>query len=475
MFYQIFIQSFYDSNGDGIGDLNGVTAKLDYLKELGIEGIWLMPLHPSPSYHKYDVTDYYDVHQDYGTLSDVKNLVKEAHKRNIAVIIDLVINHCSALHPWFQEAIKGKDNPYRDYFIWATDKQIEASGTATKEVTEDSDNVVQWNAIPGRDEKYFAYFWEGMPDLNYDNPKVRKEIHKVGRFWLELGIDGFRLDAAMHIYPDDRAEDSHQFWTEFREEMEKAKPDVFLVGEIWHNASTIAPYLKGLKSAFNFDLGYSITDAVKKCDSRSLIETYLSIRQTYEATTENYIDATFIKNHDQNRILSEVRHHEDKAKMAAALLLTLPGLPFIYYGEEIGMRGRKPDQFIREPFLWSHFDKGQTSWTKAKYNLPGKVKSLSEQFEDDHSFYQYYKKFIALRHGNEVLKNGSLEALPIKGKAICAFRRVLGEQHLEVYHNLSPKNQIIKSEGINVVFASKEPNICAESIKLQPFSTVILQ
>ena len=204
--YEIFIQSFADSNGDGIGDFQGATAKLDYLAELGIQAVWLMPIMESPSYHKYDVTNYKSIHPDYGTLEDFEVFVQEAHKRGIKVIIDMIINHTGSDHPWFQEAKKGKDNPYRAYYVWA-DKDSIADQIAKKEIAQDSDNLQQWHAVDGQtsEEHYYGYFYGGMPDLNFDSKKVREEIVEIGRFWLEeMDVDGFRLDAAKHIFPDDR-------------------------------------------------------------------------------------------------------------------------------------------------------------------------------------------------------------------------------------------------------------------------------
>ena len=169
--YEIFVQSFADSDGDGIGDINGMTGKLDYLLDLGIGAVWLMPISPSPSYHKYDVTDYKGIHPDYGTMDDFKKFVEEAHEKNIKVIIDLVVNHTASGHPWFIEASSSPENPYRDYYVWA-DKDSIADQLAKKEISQDSDNITQWHAVNGdtTKEHYYGFFWGGMPDLNFDNP-----------------------------------------------------------------------------------------------------------------------------------------------------------------------------------------------------------------------------------------------------------------------------------------------------------------
>jgi alpha-amylase len=263
--YEVFVMSFADGDGNGKGDFKGLTAKLDYLKDLGVNGLWLMPIMPSDTYHKYHVIDYKNIDPDFGTLEDFKKFVDEAHKRDIKIITDFVINHTGNLHPWFLEAQKGKDNPYRDYYVWA--KKDSIRGQIMKRVKAlDSDNMRKWHPVNGDTlgEQYYGYFNGLTPDLNLDNPKVKSEIVDIARFWLnEIKVDGFRMDAARHIFPDDRVEDNHAFWVWFRKEMEAIKPDVYLVGEVWSSADVVAPYLKGLPSLFNFDLGYAITDVGK--------------------------------------------------------------------------------------------------------------------------------------------------------------------------------------------------------------------
>ncbi|HMJ47721.1 MAG TPA: alpha-amylase family glycosyl hydrolase, partial [Ferruginibacter sp.] len=255
--YEIFVQSFCDADGDGIGDIKGMTSKLDYLQGLGIEGIWLMPINPSPSYHKYDVTDYYGIHPSYGTLEDFKTFLKEAHKRGINVIMDLVINHSSSKHPWFLDARKNINSPTRDYYVW-THKDDPQAMTTVKKTNDDSNVRRRWNKVDSSDYLFYSYFGGHMPDLNFDNPKLRDEIFTIGRYWLtDIGVDGFRLDAARHIFPDERAHDNHNWWIYFLSEMRKAKKDVYIVGEVWAPADVVAPYLKGIPSLFNFDLGYA--------------------------------------------------------------------------------------------------------------------------------------------------------------------------------------------------------------------------
>ncbi|MCW5912898.1 MAG: alpha-amylase [Cyclobacteriaceae bacterium] len=449
--YEIFVRSFADSNGDGIGDFNGLTARLDYLKELGVGGIWLMPIMPSPSYHKYDVADYKGVDAEYGTVEDFKNLVAEAHKRDIQILVDLILNHSGSGHPWFQEAIKGKANPYRDYYVWAKKDSIRDQ-LSKKTISLDSDNITQWHAVNGDtlSEHYYGFFWGGMPDMNFDNPKVRQEFVDIGKFWLEeMKVDGFRLDAAKHIYPTDRAEDNHAFWIWFREEMQKIKPDVYLVGEVWSGAEEVAPYLKGLPALFNFDMGYAITAAVRAGqDTIQLIEKYKSINDFYLQTTSDYIDATFLKNHDQNRILSELAGDQQKARVAAAILFTLPGTPYVYYGEEIGMLGMKPDEFIREPFLWSAApNPAQTHWEEPRYSNLQTVTPLAEQQADPGSLFNFYKKLIRYRNASPVLTYGTLQSSPLKIKEIVSLIREHESKRLLILHNISDVAITVPVEG----------------------------
>ena len=486
VYYEVFVQSFYDSNQDGVGDINGLIQKLDYIQDLGVNGIWLMPIMPSPSYHKYDVTDYKGIHPDYGTIEDFKNFVDEAHRRSLKVIIDLIVNHVSAQHPWFVDAKKNRKGPYRNYFIWA-DKDSIKDEIAKKETTLDSDNITQWHAVNDdeKDEHYYGFFNADMPDLNFDNPAVRQEFVEIGKYWFEeMKVDGFRLDAAKHIYPDDRAEDNHAFWIWFRAEMEKIKPDAYMVGEVWSPAKEVAPYLKGIPALFNFELGLAIIKATKaKKDTTALVKTYKSIVDYYQSITPEYIDATFLTNHDQNRILSELRGDHNKLKIAVAILMTLPGTPYIYYGEEIGMLGIKPDEHIREPFLWDKAgaDINQASWIEPIYSTDTAVRPLSVQLQDENSIYNYYKKLIRLRNSSVALSYGELKFSNIKKKEIISFIRLKDDESYLVIHNISSKSISLKlpmevSDYNKMYFQSDvNTNVNDGACVLSPHSTLILK
>ncbi|GAB3340448.1 alpha-amylase family glycosyl hydrolase [Larkinella ripae] len=445
--YEIFVRAFCDSNGDGIGDLNGVTSKLDYLQDLGVSAIWLMPINPSPSYHMYDVTDYYGIAPEYGTMEDFRRLIREAHQRGIKVILDFVINHTSRRHPWFVEACRGKDNPYHDWYVWMSQQEINALNIASREITADSQEKNPWHRVPGApfSEKYYALFWSGMPDLNYDNPAVRAEIYKAGKFWLaDVGVDGFRLDAARHIYPDWEEPKNHQFWEEFGREMASVKPDVYTVGEVWTRAERIAPYFRGLKANFNFDLSLALQEIpFMERDTAGIVSMLLHNHTVFGQVNPNFIDAIMLSNHDQTRIGSFLNGNRNHLKVAANLLLTLPGNPYIYYGEEIGMLGAKPDENIREPFLWDakRKDKNRSRWRRATQSTDATVTPLAQQQADPDSLYSHYKRLIHFRNGHPVLNDNQskLEASGIQHKNVIAFTRRSGDRSVLVIHNLTKR------------------------------------
>jgi len=492
--YEIFVQSFADSNGDGIGDINGLRSKLDYLHDLGIKGIWLMPINPSPSYHKYDVTDYYNIHEDYGAIDDFKRLVEEAHEKGMSIIIDLVINHCSESHPWFQKALNPRSN-FRDFFIWQDLATIKKENSFSKSKTGDSDNTKQWNELPDQEELYYSFFWSGMPDLNYDNPKVRDEVYKIGKYWLEeMRVDGFRLDAAKHIYPDHRATDNHAFWKVFKAEMQKVKPDVFLIGEVWDDLEAQAPYAEGFSSLFNFDLSYAILETVKRerivtasvfedswktNQSGALVDLIIESESTFKKYNPAFLNGTFLSNHDQNRVFSFLNNVEIKAKLAASILLTIPGSPYIYYGEELGMSGKKPDPNIREPIIWSKTkDRYRTTWMNPKYNLEKNLKGAEEQLQYSHSMLNHYKSLIQLRNNTAALSIGSISSLELTppDKQLLAYRRKHNDEILIVFHNLSGMLKGLSSDYENHALVwSTNPFETNKKLTLPPYSTLVLK
>lgn len=494
VYYEVFVRSFYDSDGDGIGDFKGLTEKLDYLNDgnpdtdtdLGVEGIWLMPINPSPSYHGYDVTDYRDIHPDYGTMDDFKQFLDEAHKRGIKVIMDLVVNHTSKEHPWFLDAAANKDSEYRDWYIWAEDQNRKTGGSSA------AGSGSPWHSARG--DHYMGIFWDGMPDLNFDNPDVRQEMNDIGKFWLDLGLDGFRLDAAKHIYEDlitDKSQETTdknvQWWQEFRSSMLEVNPEAYLVGEIWDpSPALIANYLdSALDSGFNFGLAENMLSAAKQEKDNNIAFTLERTYKLFEEKSKGqFIDATFLTNHDKNRVMTQLEGNTDHAKMAAGLMLTLPGNPFIYYGEEIGMTGAKPDESIREPMQWyaGGAGTGQTTWEPVQFNTGQPGTSVEEQSKDPDSLLSHYRKLIALRQISSALIDGAISEYDSGNDGVIAFIRQNEQESVLVVHNLTGNEQSITlanddehTFGQVAGSTTEGAELNGDQLKVLGYTTVILK
>jgi alpha-amylase len=430
VFYEIFVRSFYDSNGDGIGDLNGVTQKLDYLKDLGIGGLWLMPIFPSPSYHGYDVTDYYSINPQYGTLDDFKRLLAEAHKRGMRVILDLPLNHTSNLHPWFLDANSGKQSVYRDWYLWS-DTDLGYLNPS---------NGQAWNK--GITGYYFSIFSPRMPDLNYRNPAVTAEMEKVTRFWLaEVGIDGFRLDAAKHLIEQGEKQENtastHEWYKGYYQAYKADKPDAFVIGEAFNADAFLASTYTGdqLDMMFDFELASGFVNSANGGGS-SAVDSALTFAKE---SLPSWQFGSFLTNHDQNRVMSVLNGDLNKARVAASLLLTSPGVPFLYYGEEIGMTGEKPDPQIRRPMQWSDApNAGFTGGKPWEALATGQAKTnVAAESADPASLLSHYKRLIALRNAHSALRNGSLSLLSTGNPGVYAALRYDGSDAILVIVNLT--------------------------------------
>lgn len=408
-YYEIFVGSFYDSDGNGMGDLNGVTEKLDYVADMGFNGIWLMPVMPSPTYHKYDVTDYEAIDSDYGTKEDFKNLVEECHKRGIRLVIDLVMNHSSSQHPWFKEACAylaglGENEkpdiaecPYVDYYHF-TEKQESSS----------------YYEVPGSRFWYEGAFWSEMPDLNLESEAVRSEFEKIADYWIGLGVDGFRMDAAMH-YEENDTEDNTEILNWYYNYCKSKNPDFYMVSEVWANERTIADYYgSGTPSMFNFDAAGAegkMMQAVRSGNASSLVRSMVTYQEDFSKKNPEYVDAPFLTNHDMGRVANALMSSEDKLKMAAGLLMMMNGSPFVYYGEEIGMKsaGTK-DENKRIPMFWSETD--DTGMTDGPQGMDAGIESslppLDEQMKDETSLLNYYKRALRLRNENPEIARGTV-------------------------------------------------------------------
>jgi len=438
VFYEIFVRSFYDSDGDGIGDLNGLIEKLDYLNDgdptttddLGITGLWLMPIAQSPSYHGYDVSDYFTVNEEYGSNEDFLRLMEAAHRRGVRVIIDLVLNHTSWQHPWFVSARSDVDSPYRDFYIWLDEYPSYRSPWGGQAWYRSGDSF------------YYGIFWEGMPDLNYNNPAVTAEMEKVIRFWLEdMGVDGFRLDAIKHLIEDGRIQENtpatHEWLRGFYGIYKDANPEAMAVGEVWSSTVEVIEYIGDqVDLAFEFDTAQAMLKSARFEDRNHIL-------RAHRLSTERYPPnqfATFLTNHDQERAMSELRENVDRAKTAGSLLLTGPGVPFLYYGEEIGHVGGKPDENIRTPMQWSDADNAGFSTATIAWRAPQpsyRDVNVAAQTDDPNSLLGHYRRLIQTRNAQAALRTGDWREVKAEDKRIYAFLRHSDDETLLVLINLS--------------------------------------
>ena len=406
VFYEVFVRSFADADGDGIGDLRGLISKLDYLNDgdpattddLGITALWLMPVAESPSYHGYDVSDYRTVEPDYGTNDDFKTLIAAARERGIEVIVDLVMNHTSIEHPWFQDA-RAPGSEHDDWYVWS-DEHPGFGGPGGRPV---------WHADGGR--WYYGYFWEGMPDLNVADAAVTFELDAIARFWVdEMGAAGFRLDAARHLLEDGSTLENTPAtfaWLQgFRDRLQASTPSALVLGEVWDSSVIASRYVRdgALDLAFDFDLAAQMLLAVKSGDPGSLRFVQRDVLDAYPVG--GY--AAFLSNHDQDRVFDVVGRDVAVAKQAATLLLTNPGVPFLYYGEEVGLRGRKPDERIRTPMPWTAEGPGFGFTTAAEPWQPmadgvAEGSSVAVQAADPGSLLSHYRELIGVRAAHPAL------------------------------------------------------------------------
>ena len=427
--YEVFVRSFYDSNGDGIGDLKGLIEKLDYIDKLGASCIWLMPVAASPSYHGYDVSDYYNVEPAYGTNDDFKRLMKEAHRRGSVVLVDLVLNHSSSEHPYFQAALHDTTSPYRAWYRFS--RTPLGKGPWGGEA---------WHRSPVRDEYYYGVFWSGMPDLNYQTPAVRDEAKHIATFWLrDMDVDGFRLDAVPYVVEEGTClggcPGTHAFLREYAAHLRSVKPDAYTVGEVWANIAAMLPYYPDqLTSYFAFELSDSLLSAVRSGSATGLLTGFLRLQDTLPA----YRWSPFLTNHDQTRTLTALGGDVGRAKLAATLLLTLPGLPFVYYGEEIGMTGDKPDERLRTPMQWS--PRSGVGFTTGKpWGAPqadSLTTNVAVENRDPKSLLNLYRQLIHLRKQNEALATGTLLPLSTSSPQVAAYLRRTSRRAVLVVANL---------------------------------------
>ncbi|MCC2608163.1 alpha-amylase family glycosyl hydrolase [Planctobacterium marinum] len=485
IFYEIWPRSFYDADGDGSGDFDGMTAKLDYLQELGVNGIWLTPVFEAPSYHGYDFQDFYNVESDYGTMEDFEEFVAAAHEKDIKIILDLVINHISDGHEWFKKSA-AREPGYEDYFIWR--KEMPTSwGKAWSDDVDDSAAVWHWNET--RQEYYYGAFASTQPDVNLENPKVVEEMNKMATFWLEKGVDGFRLDAVRYAIEDVSEDwnDADQgdtdatidYWAQFTAHVESVKPDAMLVAEAWSDMPTIGKYYddgKGMHSAFDFDFGYVVSGILnaggkRTADFGTVDESKTD--NTREALWQNLLSrknnapisffSPFLTNHDQNRIMHTLGEDWTKAKAAATLLMTTPGTLYLYYGEEIGLSQYTTgdDQYRRAIMQWEDTDSAGFNETGAFWldqgqwfpwvqdhkawwgpywqsQRPSGLASVDVQQVNPDSLLNHYKKLIAVRKASPALQfPDEIRYYPVDNQNVWLVQNVKGDESRVVIVNLS--------------------------------------
>jgi len=436
VFYEVFVRSFMDDTGDGHGDLAGLIDKLDYLNDgdpntdtdLGVTALWLMPVVASPSDHGYDATDYRTIQPQYGTNAQFQQLMSEAHARGIKVIVDYVMNHLSNEHEWFTAAADN-DPDYEDWFLWRSSnpgwEQPWGGGSV-------------WHRLSS-DRYYYGVFWSGMPDLNYTNPDVEAEMLDIADFWLQtMGVDGFRLDAVKYLIEDGSTlqdtPETLEFWGRFRAHLNITAPDAFAVGEAWDDTDVVIPYVEaGLHTCFEFNLAQAIITAVNSGSSSSLASKVDQIIKGYPY--HQY--ATFLTNHDQRRVLSQVGN-TSRNKMAAAIMLTLPGVPFLFYGEEVGMQSGWDHHDVRRPMQWTAgANAGFTSgnpWNDVGDNY--QTNNVETLQADDASLWNTYRRLVQARVGSDALRRGTYHKLGSNSSRLYAFLRHGTDAAVVPIHNL---------------------------------------
>lgn len=445
--YEIFVYSFCDSDGDKIGDLQGVISKLDYIADMGFNGIWLMPIMPSNTYHKYDVKDYMGIDTAYGTMEDFDELVAECDKRGIKLIIDLVMNHTSSSHPWFVAAcdyLKGlgegeepsaEDCPYYEYYNFIKDAPPSGS----------------WHQVGSTDYYYEGIFWGEMPDVNFGCQALREEFEAIMKFWLDKGVGGFRLDAVKEFYSGATGKNV-EVLTWINDYVKSIKPDAYMVGEAWEGLATYAQYYaSGIDSFFNFEfadysgvIAKTLTYTGESNSAQAYAKALVRVQNAIREYREDAIDAPFFVNHDLGRGAGSLRYDERKIKMGAALNILMSGSAFVYYGEEIGMTGSGKDENKRAPMYWSA-DASAAGMTRGPLDMEpqeNRFPCAEEQIKDSNSIYSFFKDTILLRNQNPEIARGTVARLEeITDLDIAAISKTYNGTTIYVIYNLSETDE----------------------------------
>ena len=446
VFYHAFVRSYADSTtgplaGDGIGDLRGMIERLDYLNDgdpatdtdLGVTAIWLMPIFESPSYHGYDVTDYFTIEPDYGTNEDFRELVEACHARGIRVILDMVINHCSWEHPWFRESVD-PSSPKHDWFVW---QRAAPTGEGAPEHTVWHDKFQDQNGL-----LYYGWFWHGMPDFNARSAGATGAIYDISRFWIEeMGVDGYRLDAIKHLIENGvvwaNTDETIAWLEKYNAFLKSVNPGCFTVGEIWDETEVVRRYIPGsVDAAFEFTTCFATAEAINTGRAAPIAR---ALRDAWAAYDRGRY-ASFIGNHDMDRLRSRLGGSEAKCRAAATIQLTSPGTPFIYYGQEIGMTGVKPDPDLRTPMQWAG-DAARGGFTTGEpwraLNPDTASVNVARQQREAGSLLRLYKRLIRLRQQNPALGRGSFELVETGDERVLGYVRKAAGQRVLVVVNVS--------------------------------------
>ena len=457
VFYEIFAGSFSDSDGDGIGDLRGIINRMDYLNDgddssglsLGVEGIWLSPIFKSPSYHKYDVDDYYQIDPKFGTEEDLKELINICHERNVKVILDLVINHTGFNNNWFS-AFRGahingdKSDPYYDFYTYYTEGEAPPAGRT-------------FSKVQGTKDFYECNFSESMPELNYDSEDVRQAVLDIAKYYLDLRVDGFRFDAAKYIYYGDNTA-SAEFWKWYVGELKKIKPDIYTVAEVWDSDGVTDCYYPALNC---FDFTTSQTSGlIAQTAQAGDVNKYTSYVEEYlgrvRALNDSAMIVPFIANHDTDRAAGYLTEASGQMKIAANLYILSSGSPFIYYGEELGARGSRgganTDANRRLKMEWGDGDKVSDP-TGANCKSERVSASAVEQLADGGSLFSYYKKLIMIRKANPAIARGEYSALSFSGTKVGGFISTYNGESVAVIHNTTNSEQSVDLSTVGITAA----------------------
>jgi alpha-amylase len=475
VFYEVFVRSFADSDADGVGDLAGLTAHLDDLNDgnpatstdLGVDALWLMPIFQAGSYHGYDVIDYQQVDSAYGTLADFDALLTAAHQRGLKVILDFVPNHTSAQHPWFTDASAGASAAHRDWYVWRSDDA---------HWFRPGDSAPLWHSSADA-SWFYGYFGGGMPDLNYRNPEVERAITEAMTFWLQRGVDGFRVDAARYLVEGDDARsisdqpETHAVTKRLRLALQRVNPQVLLVAEAWASADTVAAYYGDADEyqlAFTFDLAGAIFTALGAGTSDAVINTIARAEATL-AQKDRGFEAPFLTNHDMERTARKLGGDLASAKLAAATLLAMPGTPFLYYGEELGMTGgpRSDDRDKRTPLRWTPTAPGYGFTTRGSTWYGTSTEDAGVDWQsaraDSQSLWHSYQRLVDLRHLKPALSCGDAVRPMVTGggQVIFALLRTCGASRVLFVANFAA----VPAGPFQVALAGQSSVLVADGLK----------